>query len=583
MSRNPRKRTRIETRHETLPLGDDEDFYVITACEVQVRPGGQSYTVPVSPEKRKTNWSSRDAWLPEDPKYYGLDPTSVLCDVAMNSDGVYCKPPAIKTPVVLAKTGKRRKTLRALRPHQHWRNNEQQAFLEELICYDGRGDWCEQPVCCNCRLRGLETPGVYWCLECFGGVLFCRDCCVQRHHLQPLHVIEEWREGLFQHTTLKRLGLSIQLQHLTTPCPSPAFCHKNFRILHWNGVHEVDLRFCGCHKRIPQQLQLLRRRLYPATTIHGQITTVATFGYLEQLHHLVLTTKCSAYDICRALVHASDTTGLKEVAWRYRALIRMQLQWQHLKLLKQCGQGHNLSGVAGTQEGDLMISCPSCAHPGINLPENWQQDSEKSWLYFLRLAMDTNFCLKRATGLIAFAGPWVALQQLQFAKVLTKFSRGLQYTGVGAVGCARGEMFIKNGVGNLQKGEWYGNMDYVFASVLAHFVGLLTFIIGYDITCQWFVHLFERMMTHWPDHLKPKTEWTGIPVIGKFHEPAHNTSNHKQFSCNLAKWVGLSDFETMECLWGLHNILGNLVKTMGPGTYRDMLEAHFGFHNWEKY
>ncbi|KAE9383956.1 hypothetical protein BT96DRAFT_843036 [Gymnopus androsaceus JB14] len=38
------------------------------------------------------------------------------------------------------------------------------------------------------------------------------------------------------------------------------------------------------------------------------------------------------------------------------------------------------------------------------------------------------------------------------AKALTKFSHGLQYTSVGAVGCARGEMFIKNGVGNLQKG-----------------------------------------------------------------------------------------------------------------------------------
>ena len=199
---------------------------------------------------------------------------------------------------------------------------------------------------------------------------------------------------MFQHTTLKRLGLSIQLQHLTTPCPSPAFCHKNFRILHWNGVHEVDLRFCGCHERIPQQLQLLRRGLYPATTVHGRITTVATFGYLEQLHHLVLTTKCSAYDICRALVCASDATGLKDVAWRYRALIRMQLQWRHLKLLKRCGRGHDPSGVAGTQEGDLTIPCPSCPHPGINLPENWQQDSEKSWLYFLWLAMDANFRLK---------------------------------------------------------------------------------------------------------------------------------------------------------------------------------------------
>lgn len=33
------------------------------------------------------------------------------------------------------------------------------------------------------------------------------------------------------------------------------------------------------------------------------------------------------------------------------------------------------------------------------------------------------------------------------------FSKGLRYTGVGAVGCARSEMWLPNGVGNLQKGE----------------------------------------------------------------------------------------------------------------------------------
>lgn len=42
---------------------------------------------------------------------------------------------------------------------------------------------------------------------------------------------------------------------------------------------------------------------------------------------------------------------------------------------------------------------------------------------------------------------------MAIAQQLTKFSRGLRYTGVGAVACARGDMFIANGVGNLQKGE----------------------------------------------------------------------------------------------------------------------------------
>ncbi|KAE9390806.1 hypothetical protein BT96DRAFT_832943, partial [Gymnopus androsaceus JB14] len=76
---------------------------------------------------------------------------------------------------------------------------------------------------------------------------------------------------------------------------------------------------------------------------------------------------------------------------------------------------------------------------------------------------------------------------------------------------------------------------------------------------------------------------TFIPVIGKFHEPAHKTKNHQQFCANLILLMGLSDWELLEQLWGVHNILGNATKTMGPGTRIDVLEAHFGFHNWEKH
>lgn len=121
---------------------------------------------------------------------------------------------------------------------------------------------------------------------------------------------------------------------------------------------------------------------------------MATFSYLEQLHHLVLTTKASTYDLYRALARATDVAGQREVVWRYRQLIRMQLQWRHLKLLKRCGRGHELTGVAGTKDGELVVACPSCPHPGINLPKNWESDPAKRWRYAIRIAMDANFRLK---------------------------------------------------------------------------------------------------------------------------------------------------------------------------------------------
>jgi hypothetical protein len=47
-------------------------------------------------------------------------------------------------------------------------------------------------------------------------------------------------------------------------------------------------------------------------------------------------------------------------------------------MLKRGGRGHHPSGVAGTQDGELAIECPSCPHPGKNLPEAWEDVPEGS-------------------------------------------------------------------------------------------------------------------------------------------------------------------------------------------------------------
>lgn len=126
-------------------------------------------------------------------------------------------------------------------------------------------------------------------------------------------------------------------------------------------------------------------------------------------------------------------------------------------------------------------------------------------------------------------------------------------------------------------------MDYIFGSALSHYKGLPLCIIGYDIACQWFGHIHERSSEHWPDKIKLDDSTELVPVIGKFHAPVHREDGHEQYSCNLAPNVGLTDFEACERTWGIHNTLGNSTKTMGPGTRGDTLEAHFGFHNWQKY
>ena len=80
-------------------------------------------------------------------------------------------------------------------------------------------------------------------------------------------------------------------------------------------------------------------------------------------------------------------------------------------MLKWAGRGHDLSGVIGTKSGELVVVCPSCPHPGINLPEGWEDAPivmqyvllklfcavctyQLSFLYMMFIAIDANFYLK---------------------------------------------------------------------------------------------------------------------------------------------------------------------------------------------
>ena len=51
---------------------------------------------------------------------------------------------------------------------------------------------------------------------------------------------------------------------------------------------------------------------------------------------------------------------------------------------------------------------------------------------------------------------------------------------------------------------------------------------------------------------------------------------------NFTKGVGCTDGEAPECGWAEVNLLAESTKEMGPGSCRDMLDAHFGDYNWRK-
>ncbi|KAJ7354136.1 hypothetical protein DFH08DRAFT_617191, partial [Mycena albidolilacea] len=112
----------------------------------------------------------------------------------------------------------------------------------------------------------------YRCRECKGGVLFCRECCVSHHLENPLHIVEVsvlLTLAGFVLKLFRPLSLRVQFGHPPGEyCAGPEAGRQGFVVLHNNGIHEVNVDFCGCeHRGCAGALdtKLLRGGWYPAS------------------------------------------------------------------------------------------------------------------------------------------------------------------------------------------------------------------------------------------------------------------------------------------------------------------------------
>ncbi|KAG1885253.1 hypothetical protein F4604DRAFT_1878622 [Suillus subluteus] len=471
-----------------------------------------------------------------------------------------------------------------------------------MIRLEGRCNRLAAQSCSECNCPSPE----YRCWDCLGSEIYCSPCILLAHVRHPLHRLEKWNGQYFERISLKTLGLRIQLGHTTGQiCLNPrrAF-NDDFVVVDTHGIHEVSLDFCNCATAQSHIQQLLQISWFPSTTSDPK--TAATFRVLEHYHLLSFESKVSAFEFYNALSRMSDNTGLLPIKDRYDSFTRMIREWRHLKMLKRSGRGHDPSGVDGTVEGECTVLCPACPHPGKNLPAGWK-DAPRQWLYGLFLAIDANFRLKRKAVSSDSVDPSLScgwgyfVEDKAYKDFLhsgadskstcsshnavnmadTKSNRGLATTGLGTVDCARHNMKLPNAVGDLQKGERYINMDYLFFSALHHTV-LDTLNVSYDIACQWHKKLWHRMSAFPISmHLSHAVKTISF-FMPKFHLPTHIEQCQTSFSFNFKNRVGRTDGEAPERGWANINLVASSTKEMGPGARRDTLDDYFGDSNWKK-
>ncbi|KAG1877378.1 hypothetical protein F4604DRAFT_1923970 [Suillus subluteus] len=439
-------------------------------------------------------------------------------------------------------------------------------FLLELVRMEGRSDFTLQETC-----RGSAG--------CPNAPEFrCEDCLESSTGMA----------NISKTLTCRILGCNFNLD--TPPgehCSNPSLIHTDFILLDINGVHNVVLCFCECQTAQSRTTQLLRMRWFPATTL--ELKTAATFRLLHNFHILSFESKASTFEYWQTLAHLTNNTGLNPPKDRYNALLWM-----------------------ATQHGACAVLCPACLQPGKNLPNGWEDTpSEDRWKYSLFLTIDANFCLACKNVSSDKVDPglnkgWAYfVEEKAFKKFLhdtgkqpqeksscashnavnlakTKNSRGLAATGAGTVNCSRHNMKRPCGVGDLQKGERYINMDYLFFSTLQYSKDVVALNMSYDIACQWSKHIWDHMATYpCQMHVERGTK-DFVFLVPKFHLPAHVAFCQVTYSHNLIKGMGRTDGEAPEHGWANINPVATSTREMGPGSRCDTLDDHFGDFNWKK-
>ncbi|KAJ7150418.1 hypothetical protein C8R46DRAFT_1043775 [Mycena filopes] len=517
--------------------------------------------------------------------------------------------PRPKTPTTAA-AGARPVKPSDLSLHE-WRH-KRDLYLTAIIRRKGRG--AAKTVCPSCKGASDQAPTLR-CGECFGDVMYCPPCMVQRHIENPLHILERWTDATFVKTTVSALGHRIQLGHPPHErCAAPEAASKDFVVLHTNGIHEdVQVDFCGCDKALEagsHEIQILRAGWFPSTHVRPQ--TAATFAQLEKYHLDSLQSKMSMYDAYGVMEKMTNNTGIKP-ADRYHEWIRMCREFRHLRLLKRGGRAlaYSASGVAGTGAGELAVQCPACPRPGVNLADGtWENASpEERFLYTLFIALDACFRLKRRLVSNELKDPdlgsgWAymvdtapyreylrgvtAQKEMQTCSGLaaldhanTKFSRGYSTTGVVMGVCGRHEFVQANGVGDLQKGERFSNVDYVFASLLLLKDGRLPKTITYDIVCIWAIYLFTRLK-ELPPHVRLRIIAFICFAIPKLHIHSHTLACQLLFSLNFLLGSAQLDAEGIERAWANIGGVAGSTRDMGPGSRHDTLDCHWSHWNWQK-
>lgn len=157
-------------------------------------------------------------------------------------------------------------------------------------------------------------------------------------------------------------------------------------------------------------------------------------------------------------------------------------------------------------------------------------------------------------------------------------NKACDVTGIVAIACARHGCFAPNSIVDLTRGEQQKNVDWALLEAIrstgVHSDQGILFI--YDIICQYFVHLYDRI-----GHLLP-TNLEIDRAIGLFHVHDHNDECLYRFASSFIPGAGIVAGEILESLWSVLNTISPATRTATLAHRAEVIDDHASDSNHKK-
>ncbi|KAG8747683.1 hypothetical protein FRC12_014020 [Ceratobasidium sp. 428] len=487
-----------------------------------------------------------------------------------------------------------------------WSSKAIKAQLINLLAHEtpSNGD----SICDSCR---LTVPALYSCQDCFTNGSLCAQCLCARHQTEPAHRFRIWNGKSFSKIDSSSAGYVFHLGHGGRLCNMGK--EQNFVLGHTNGIHTIRIRFCKHPGHASPGRQLMQARIYPCSEY--QPASGFSYSLLRQFSLLASESKLSAQRYWDTLVSMTNAAHPEKVPNRYRELLRVIRQWDHLQDVKRVDSEHY--GVSEDPVPDLALRCLACPNPNVNyLPDDVTPETQHLFaqhisfdgsfhLYRKKKAFDSwDICLSDGRKYFVQSKPFNAFLQEQLSRKGHKMAKdascnnhkaadnkwvklaGAAETGVGSAICARHSMFLSSGTVNFLSGEMFLYADYIFQLLLLHCrsEGVTDVGIHYNIICHYIIKMWER----WGEiqclggDIKQADFESFIAAIPKFHLAGHTITCFIRFALNHIFGVGRLDAEGGERCWSNLNHASGSTSDRGPGSRIDTLNSVMQQWNWKK-